>query len=109
MPSTLLALGCRQARLAAIASLALLGGCAHVWVDTDGNRHVVGLLHLTLPPRAAPPAAETLRVRTLGLSWTQADAGNALVVGYADTTLGFLRNDVCVALDRLDPQESRRK
>lgn len=87
-------------RLVAAAGLTVLGGCAHVWVDAEGSRHVLGLMHLTLPPTQIKAAAETLRVRTLGLTWTQADAGSALVLGYGDTTLGFLRNDVCVAPDR---------
>ena len=87
-------------RLVAVAGLTFLGGCAHVWVDAEGNRNVVGLMHLTLPPAETQAAAETLRVRTLGLTWTQANAGSALVLGYGDTTLGFLRNDVCVAPDR---------
>ena len=94
-------------RLGAAVSLAVLGGCAHVWVDAEGNRHVVGLLHLTLQPTRPQPAAETLRVRTLGLTWTQADAGSALVLGYADTTLGFLRNDICIAPDRAQPETPR--
>jgi hypothetical protein len=94
-------------RLAALTGLACLGGCAHVWVDDQGNRHVVGLLHLTQPPAPTPAAAETLRVRTLGLTWTRAEAGSALVLGYGDTTLGFLRNDVCVAPDRAHPETRR--
>ena len=91
-------------RFAAVAGLAFLGGCAHVWVDGGGNRHVVGWMHLTLPPTQPPAAAETLRLRTLGLTWTQADVGSALVLGYGDTTLGFLRNNVCVAPDRAQPE-----
>lgn len=94
-------------RLAAVAGLTVLGGCAHVWVDAEGNRHVVGMMHLTLPPTQTQAAAETLRVRSLGLTWTQADAGSALVLGYGDTTLGFLRNDVCVAPDRAHLEISR--
>lgn len=94
-------------RLAAVASLVFLGGCAHMWVDAEGNRHVVGLMRLTLPTTQPQAAAETLRVRTLGLTWTHADVGSALVLGYGDITLGFLRNDVCVALDRAQPEVPR--
>ena len=39
-------------RFAAVAGLAFLGGCAHVWVDGGGNRHVVGEF-ATLTPTAA--------------------------------------------------------
>lgn len=83
----------------ALACLALLSACANVWVDAEGNRHVVGLVHLTLPPSQAPAAVETLRVRTFGLSWTYSEVGSAILLGYGDSTLGFLRNDVCVAPD----------
>jgi len=70
-----------------------------VWVDAEGQRHFLGLMHLTLPPAQRPVAAETLRVQTLGLGWTHAEAGSALVLGYADTTLGFLRDGACLAPD----------
>lgn len=90
--------------LAPLASLAFLGACASVWVDTDGNRHVIGLMHLTLSPPQTQAAAETLRVRTFGLSWTHADAGSALLLGYGDTTLGFVRNNVCIAPNVAQPE-----
>ena len=86
-------------RSGALVALALAGGCAHVWVDAEGQRHFLGLMHLTLPPAQRPVAAETLRVQTLGLGWTHAEAGSALVLGYADTTLGFLRDGACLAPD----------
>jgi hypothetical protein len=54
-------------------------------------------MQLTLPAAEGRVAAETLRLRALGLTWTQAGAGSALVLGYGDTTLGFLRNNVCVS------------
>ena len=54
-------------------------------------------MHLTLPPAQGAVAGETLRVQTLGLGWTRAEAGSALVLGYADTTLGFLRDGACLA------------
>lgn len=91
-------------RLGALASLTFLGACANVWVDAEGNRHVVGLIHLTLSPTQPPAAAETLRVRTFGLSWTHADAGSALLLGYGDTTLGFVRNNVCVVSEATQPE-----
>lgn len=91
-------------RLGALASLMFLGACANVWIDAEGNRHVFGLMHLTLSPPHFPAAAETLRVRTLGLSWTHAEAGSALLLGYGDTTLGFLRNNVCIAPNASQPE-----
>ena len=94
-------------RLGVLASLTFLGACANVWVDAEGNRHVSGLMHLTLSPTYPPAAAETLRVRTIGFSWTSADAGSALLLGYGDTTLGFLRNNVCIAPNATQPETSQ--
>ena len=61
-------------------------------------------MFLTLSPTYPPAAAETLRVRTIGFSWTSADAGSALLLGYGDTTLGFLRNNVCIAPNATQPE-----
>jgi hypothetical protein len=74
------------------ASCFLLPGCAHVHVDADGQRHIVGFLMLTLPPAVAEPAADSIRARTLGLSITQSPLGGGLVLGYSDTTLAVVRN-----------------
>lgn len=93
---------------AALAALpALLAGCAHIWVDAEGNTHVIGWAHHTRSPSSTRSAAETLRVRTLGLTWTRAEAGSAFVLGWGDTTLGFLRNDMCVAPDRAFEETTR--
>ena len=43
-------------RSGALVALALAGGCAHVWVDAEGQRHFLGLMHLTLPPAQRPVA-----------------------------------------------------
>jgi hypothetical protein len=94
-------------RWIAAAGMVVLGGCAHAWVDADGNQHIVGAMVLTLPPANPRAAAQTLRMRTVGLTWTQAEAGSALVLGYGDTLLGFLRNDVCIAPDRAHLETSR--
>lgn len=73
------------------------GGCAHVQVAADGQTHVLGLVWLTLP---APPvlpfnglavsAGQSLRVRTLGLSWLRSEPGSSLVLGWQDSTLAYL-------------------
>lgn len=73
-------------------SCGLLAGCAHVHVDADGQRHIVGFLMLTLPPVVAEPAADSIRARTLGLAITQSPLGGGVVLGYSDTTLAVVRN-----------------
>lgn len=80
---------------AALLLLLASGGCAHVWVDADGNRHALGLVHVVVPAPSTAISADTVRVRALGATWTRAEIGSSLIVGYGDTTLGFMRSDSC--------------
>lgn len=75
----------------------LLSGCAYSYVAPDGSRHVLGLLHVVVPPdaEASAPAA-SLRTRALGLSLTSGGVGSALALGYSDVTLAYVRGDTCV-------------
>lgn len=91
----------RRPALAALAATAL-AGCAHSYIDTDGNRHVIGLVHLTLPPsNAAPRAADWMRTRTVGLALSRMDIGSSLELGYSDNLLAVVRNNSCVDLDAI--------
>ena len=82
----------------------LLSACAHTYIDADGNRNVVGWVHLTLPPAMADrKAADWIRMRTFGLAVSSTDIGGAFELGYSDNTLAVIRNNSCVALDRLPP------
>jgi hypothetical protein len=86
----------------ALAGLAGLAGCASTYIDSDGTRHVIGLVHLTLPPSAPEPkVADWMRVRTVGLAVSRTDLGATFTLGYADDTLAAIRNNSCVQLDRL--------
>lgn len=83
---------------------ATLSGCAHSYIDADGNRAVIGLVHLTLPAtERAPAAADWMRVRTVGLSLASTNIGAALGFGYTDDVLAVVRNHSCVSTDRLPP------
>ena len=89
-----------------LASLwaAALGGCAHTYIDSEGNRNIIGWVNLTLPPAAPEPrAADWMRVRTVGLVLSRTDIGSAIELGYADSTLAAIRNNSCVLLGRLPP------
>lgn len=84
------------------AGLLALQGCAHVWVDSDGTRHVVGLVRLSMPPQSlAPTAGESFRSRSVGLSFSASEAGSAFVIGYSDTTFAFVRDHSLVFADAL--------
>lgn len=101
-----------QGVLRIIAALCLpvfLHGCAHVYVDADGTRHVLGLVHLELPAEStAKPGGEALRSQSFGLSVTSSAVGQAVVLGYSDTTLAFVRDNVVVTASGLllDPKPS---
>jgi hypothetical protein len=87
---------CAMRLAVAAAALCLLGGCAYSYVGQDGSRHLVGLVHVSLPHEGAQPPASSVRARTLGISFTQGGAGNALSLGYSDTTLAQVQADTCV-------------
>lgn len=99
----------RHFRAGAIGPLMLVsafcGGCAHVWIDAAGNRHVVGLVALTLPPSdVTRHGAETIRTRAVGLTLTRSDIGSALVLGYHDSSLTAVHNNVAVPLALLQEE-----
>lgn len=90
--------------LLALLGAGTLAGCAHTYIDREGNRNIIGWVNLTLPPAAPEPrAADWMRVRTVGLVLSRTDIGSALEIGYADSTLAAIRNDSCVQLDRVPP------
>ncbi len=81
---------------------AVLHGCAHVYVDADGTRHVLGLVHLQLPAEGTvKPGGEALRSQSFGLSITSSAAGQAVVLGYSDTTLAFVQDNAVVPASAL--------
>lgn len=75
-----------------------LAGCAHVVVDPDGTRHITGFMVLTLPPGQQEVAADVIRMRTLGLTVTDGPGiGTQLSLGYSDTTIASMKNDVAIS------------
>lgn len=73
-----------------------LAGCAHTYVDEQGSRHVVGLVWAKLPPPAFAAAADSLRVRAIGISTTKTPAGSAIVFGYSDSNIVVVRDNQLV-------------
>jgi len=89
-----------------ILAAVTMQGCAHISVDEDGTRHVVGLVSLTLPPvDAQGNAAEGFRTRSFGVTMTRSEIESGLVVGYSDLTLAFIRDDRVVAGSALRLEE----
>lgn len=79
-----------------VALSCVLAGCAFNYIGADGARHLVGLVHVTLPADPSQSAAASVRAQALGLSYTQADVGHSLSLGYSDTTVAFVRDNTCV-------------
>lgn len=85
----------RTLGIAAVASLSL-AGCAHTYVDEQGSRHMIGLVWAKLPPPTFATAADSLRVRAIGISTTQTPAGSAIVLGYTDSNIVVVRDNQLV-------------
>jgi hypothetical protein len=81
--------------VASVLLAALAGfGCAHRYVDPQGQVHVVGLVDVTLP--ASPPnSASSLRARGVGLLLSRDAIGTALSIGYSDSTLTVIPPEGC--------------
>ena len=80
----------------------LLSGCAMSYTDEAGNRHVVGLMHLALPATdKLSEGSSGFRTTTVGVSFTQGDFGNAIALGYNETTLIGVGANSCLALKDL--------
>lgn len=85
------------APVVAIAA-ASLSGCAHTYVDAEGSRHLIGLVWAKLPPPAGATAADSLRVRAIGLSAARTPVGTSLVLGYSDSNIVVVRDNQLVDL-----------
>lgn len=84
--------------------LLLPSACAHTYVDAAGTRHVIGLVHLSIPPASPPPwGGEALRVRSVGITLNHGAESHALVIGYSDATHALVRNNALVAVEALLP------
>lgn len=87
------------------AALLALGlqGCAHVFVDADGTRHITGFVRLIMPTAVVDQGADAVHVRAVGLTILHNPVvGTTVVVGYSNSTLVTLRNDVRVSRATLE-------
>jgi len=83
-------------------SASALCSCAHSYVDAEGNRHIVGLVKLTIPPATTEPAAaDWVRLRHVGLALNRGEFANSLILGYSDNTTAVIRNHSCANLGTL--------
>lgn len=85
----------RAVAIAAIVTFSL-AGCAYTYVDEQGSRHMMGFVWAKLPPPAFANAADSLRVRAIGISTTKTPAGSAIVLGYSDSNIVVVRDNQLV-------------
>jgi hypothetical protein len=82
--------------------LLTLSGCAHSYLDENGNRRVTGWVDMTLPPESsAIKGADWMRFRTIGIALSSTAIGTALELGYSDNAVIVVPNNRCVLIDRL--------
>lgn len=85
---------CRQITiLAALATL--LSGCAYTYVDTKGNRNIVGLVKIKIPPnnKDAEIGGDSVEITSVGLSFYSTQIQKAFVIGYGRESIATLRNN----------------
>lgn len=84
---------------ALVGSLLLqTGGCAYAYVDREGRRHVVGLLHVQLPA-TAPQTNDSLRTTTIGISLVRSLRTTELSIGYNAASWTYLPMDSCAIVE----------
>ena len=75
-----------------------LCGCAFSYTDTNGDRHVIGLVDMTVRAPAAPAtlAGDVVEITSLGLSLGQNAQGGYLTAGFNRQTTAALRDNALV-------------
>jgi hypothetical protein len=81
-------------------ALAGLAGCAHTYVDGNGNTHVVGMVHVVMPKISGTEQvrAQALQVRSFGLSLLSSAERSSLTLGYNNDTLVLVHGSACVGI-----------
>lgn len=73
-----------------------ISGCAHSYIDEQGNRRIIGLVNLAISPATSEPAAaDWIRLRQIGISLNRSEFASSLDVGYSDNTIAVIRNNSC--------------
>lgn len=79
-----------------ILATCVLSGCAHSYADADGNRHIIGLVNLTISPATSEPAAaDWVRMRNVGIAISRSEFASSLDIGYSDNMTAVIRNHSC--------------
>jgi hypothetical protein len=86
----------------------LAAGCASVtYLDSEGFRHVIGLVDVTIPnplDANSKALATAVTITSLGLAISRpTDGGSNLLIGYGRETIVSLPQDACLDLEYEGP------
>lgn len=89
----------------AILLALLCNACTFRYIDADGNRHMIGLMDITIHPPAMPQtfAGNVVDVTTIGLTASQTAQGGYIALGYSRESTAELRDNALVVGNPLDP------
>ena len=101
-------MGVHVRQLCLVALLAsCAGGCAISYDDRAGNRHILGLVDVTIPPPAASQtlAGTVVSVTTFGALASRNAQGGTLALGYASETTAAIKDNALVLGNPLDVEK----
>ncbi|MBI2372111.1 MAG: hypothetical protein HYV08_18085 [Deltaproteobacteria bacterium] len=78
--------------------LAASNGCSFTYVDSRGATHVLGLVKLTIEPpwNREELGAESVQIRSVGISVYSTPLHTGVVIGYNHETLTAVHNNAAV-------------
>ena len=77
-----------------------IAGCAHVYVDANGTKHIVGLVHVRLPVHVdSKQVTEEVKISNVGFLFAKTELETSIGFGYNRMSLMALPNDACVAIN----------
>ena len=79
--------------------------CSFSYLDANGDRHVIGLVDITVHPAGDPKtfAGDVVDVTTLGFAAAQTAQGGFIALGYNHEVSAALRDNVSVTGNPLNP------
>lgn len=85
---------CRQITIL-VAIATLLSGCAYTYVDAKGNRNIIGLVKIKIPPNYNDTeiGGDSVEITSAGLSFYSTQVQKAFVIGYGRESITTLRNN----------------
>ena len=91
--------------IAVAASVFFCQSCAFSYTDADGNRHMLGLVDITVHSPAAPEtfAGNVVDVAAIGLIASVTAQGGYIALGYSHEATAALRDNVLVIGDPVRP------